>query len=114
MRPQRASQRASVRVRQGTAASSGKAVAARPAEPGACPKATLRLGFGSLAALIAGILGYQVGPAPQTVQRCASVQGAPAHYEVTYNFRGSPRTVQMAAPPANNRVIVNARGEPRM
>ena len=66
------------------------------------------------AALIAGILGYQIGPAPQNVQRCASVQGAPAHYEVTYNFRGSPRTVQMAAPPANNRVIVNARGEPRM
>ncbi|MDP3761792.1 MAG: beta/gamma crystallin family protein [Ramlibacter sp.] len=66
------------------------------------------------AALIAGILGYQVGPAPRDVQRCTNVQGAPAHYEVTYNFRGSPRTVQMAAPPANNRVIVNARGEPRM
>lgn len=66
------------------------------------------------AALIAGILGYQVGPAPQTVQRCTTVQGAPAHYEVTYNFRGSPRTVQMAAPPANNRIIVNGRGEPRM
>ncbi|WP_158290199.1 beta/gamma crystallin family protein [Ramlibacter sp. WS9] len=66
------------------------------------------------AALIAGILGYQVGPAPQTVQRCREVQGAPAHYEVTYNFRGSPRTVQMAAPPANNKIVVNQRGEPRM
>jgi len=66
------------------------------------------------AAFIAGILGYQIGPAPQNVQRCTTVQGAPVHYEVTYNFRGSPRTVQMAAPPANNRVIVNARGEPRM
>lgn len=66
------------------------------------------------AALIAGILGYQVGPAPRDVRRCTTVQGAPAHYEVTYNFRGSPRTVQMAAPPANNRIIVNARGEPRM
>lgn len=66
------------------------------------------------AAFIAGILGYQTGQAPRDVQRCTNVQGAPAHYEVTYNFRGSPRTVQMAAPPANNRVIVNERGEPRM
>ena len=66
------------------------------------------------AALIAGILGYQVGGAPQNVQRCTTVQGAPAYYEVTYNFRGSPRTVQMAAPPANNRIVVNASGEPRM
>jgi hypothetical protein len=66
------------------------------------------------AALIAGILGYQVGGPPQAVQRCTTVQGKPAYYEVTYNFRGSPRTVQMAAPPANNRIVVNARGEPRM
>lgn len=63
---------------------------------------------------IAGILGYQTGPAPRDVQRCTTVQGTPAHYEVTYNFRGSPRTVQMAVPPANNKVIVNQRGEPRM
>ncbi len=75
-----------------------------PADPGAAVAG----------ALIAGILGYQTGPAPQNVQRCTNVQGAPAHYEVTYNFRGSPRTVQMAAPPANNRIIVNDRGEPRM
>ena len=66
------------------------------------------------AALIAGILGYQLGGAPQNVQRCTTVQGKPAYYEVTYSFRGSPRTVQMAAPPVNNRVVVNARGEPRM
>jgi len=75
-----------------------------PADPGAAVAG----------ALIAGILGYQVGPASQDVQRCAAVQGTPAHYEVTYNFRGSPRTVQMAAPPVNNRIIVNERGEPRM
>ncbi|MBG9390555.1 beta/gamma crystallin family protein [Caenimonas aquaedulcis] len=66
------------------------------------------------AALIAGVLGYQVGPPPQTIQRCTTVQGRPDHYEVTYNFRGSPRTVQMAAPPATDRVVVNERGEPRM
>jgi hypothetical protein len=73
---------------------------AAPADPGA--------------ALLAGILGYQVGGAQQDVQRCRTVQGAPAYYEVTYNFRGSPRTVHMAAPPPNNRVVVNERGEPRM
>jgi hypothetical protein len=66
------------------------------------------------AALLAGILGYQVGGPPQSVQRCTTVQGRPAYYEVTYNFRGSARTVQMAAPPVNNVVVVNARGEPRM
>jgi hypothetical protein len=66
------------------------------------------------AAVIASILGYQVGPATQTVQRCQTVQGRPDHYDVSYNFRGSVRTVQMAAPPAGNTIIVNQRGEPRM
>ncbi|HSH88683.1 MAG TPA: beta/gamma crystallin family protein [Ramlibacter sp.] len=75
-----------------------------PADPGAAVAG----------AVLSGILGYQVGPPPQTVQRCTTVQGTPAHYEVTYNFRGSPRTVEMAVPPPNNRIIVNARGEPRM
>ena len=62
----------------------------------------------------AGILGYQTGPAAQDVQRCQTVQGAVDHYEVTYNYRGSVRTAQMSAPPANNRIVVNERGEPRM
>lgn len=66
------------------------------------------------AALIAGIMGYQVGAPRQDVQRCTTVQGTPHHYEVTYNYRGSPRTVEMAAPPPNNMVVVNQRGEPRM
>lgn len=66
------------------------------------------------AAVIAGILGYQIGGASQDVQRCTTVQGRPAYYEVTYNYRGSLRTVQMEAPPANNRIVVNERGEPRM
>ena len=68
----------------------------------------------AIAGVVMGILGYQTGPAPRDVQKCTTVQGAPAHYEVTYNFRGSPRTVQMAAPPVNNRIVVNQRGEPRM
>jgi uncharacterized protein YcfJ len=54
------------------------------------------------------------GFATQDVQRCETVQGAPAYYEVTYNFRGTPHTVQMSAPPAGNTIIVNERGEPRM
>lgn len=66
------------------------------------------------AAVIAGIMGYQVGPATRDVQRCTTVQGRPDHYEVSYNFRGSVRTVQMAAPPTTNTIIVNQRGEPRM
>lgn len=65
-------------------------------------------------AMIAGILGYETGRPTQDVQRCRTVEGPPAHYEVSYNFRGTTRRVQMAAPPANNRIVVNERGEPRM
>lgn len=50
----------------------------------------------------------------QDVQRCQTVQGTPAYYEVTYNYRGVHHTVQMSAPPASNTIIVNERGEPRM
>jgi uncharacterized protein YcfJ len=78
------------------------------------PTANTDPGAAVAGAVIAGILGYQTGPATQNVQRCQTVQGAPAHYEVTYNYRGSVRTVQMAAPPVNNKIIVNERGEPRM
>jgi uncharacterized protein YcfJ len=95
-------------------------------------------------AIIGGILGHQVGAgsgrdvatgvgavagaavgnnvgrnsapgyATQDVQRCQNVQGTPAYYEVTYDYRGTPHTVQMSAPPAGNTIIVNERGEPRM
>jgi uncharacterized protein YcfJ len=54
------------------------------------------------------------GYATQDVQRCQNVQGAPAYYEVTYDFRGTPHSVQMSAPPPGNTIIVNERGEPRM
>jgi uncharacterized protein YcfJ len=97
-----------------------------------------------LGAVVGGILGHQVGAgsgrdaatgvgavagavvgnnvgrnsapgyATQDVQRCQTVQGTPAYYEVSYNFRGTPHTVQMSAPPAGNTLIVNERGEPRM
>jgi uncharacterized protein YcfJ len=52
--------------------------------------------------------------ASRDVQRCETVQGAPAYYEVTYDFRGTLHSVQMSAPPAGNTIIVNERGEPRM
>lgn len=54
------------------------------------------------------------GYATQDVQRCHTVQGAPAFYEVSYDWRGTRHTVQMSAPPAGNTIIVNERGEPRM
>ena len=95
-------------------------------------------------AIIGGILGHQVGGgsgrdaatgvgavagaaigsnvgggsapayATQDVQRCQTVHGAPAYYEVTYDFRGALHRVQMSAPPAGNTIFVNERGEPRM
>jgi len=52
--------------------------------------------------------------AAQDVQRCQTVQGTPAYYEVSYDFHGARHTVQMSAPPAGNTIIVNERGEPRM
>jgi uncharacterized protein YcfJ len=54
------------------------------------------------------------GYAAQDVQRCQTVQGTPAYYEVTYDYRGTPHSVQMSAPPPGNTIIVNDRGEPRM
>lgn len=108
------------------------------ANPGA------NLGGAVVGGILGGILGHQVGSgsgrdvatgvgavagaavgsnvagrnnpgyATQDVQRCETVQGAPAYYEVTYDFRGARHTVQMSAPPAGNTIIVNERGEPRM
>ena len=82
-------------------------------------------GSGRDAATVAGVVGgaavgNSVGRnqanqyATQDVQRCQTVQGAPAYYEVTYNFRGTTHVAQMSAPPAGNTIIVNERGEPRM
>jgi uncharacterized protein YcfJ len=82
-------------------------------------------GGGRDAATAAGVIGGAVvgnnvgrnsGPAyaSQDVQHCQTVQGAPAYYEVSYDFRGTRHSVQMSAPPAGNTIIVNERGEPRM
>ena len=74
-------------------------------------------GVGAVAGAVTGNnLAGRSGPTvtSQDVQRCQTVQGAPAYYEVTYNFRGQPHVVQMSAPPAGNTIIVNERGEPRM
>ncbi|RYF18118.1 MAG: glycine zipper 2TM domain-containing protein [Comamonadaceae bacterium] len=114
----------------------------RQAVPAAAPNASV--GGAVVGAIVGGILGHQIGSgsgrdaatvggvvagaavgnsvgrnqapgyATQDVQRCETVQGAPAYYEVTYNFRGQLHTAQMSAPPAGNTIIVNERGEPRM
>ncbi|HEY0822310.1 MAG TPA: beta/gamma crystallin-related protein [Ramlibacter sp.] len=114
----------------------------RQAVPAANPGANL--GGAVVGAIVGGILGHQIGGgsgrdaatavgavggavvgnrvagnaapgyATQDVQRCETVQGAPAYYEVTYNYRGQLHTAQMSAPPAGNTIIVNERGEPRM
>lgn len=82
-------------------------------------------GSGKDAATVAGVvggaaIGNSVGRsggqqyATQDVQKCETVQGAPAYYEVTYNYRGATHRAQMSAPPTGNTIIVNERGEPRM
>jgi uncharacterized protein YcfJ len=77
----------------------------------------LATGAGVIAgAAVGNNMGRSAAPgyATQDIQRCETVQGAPAYYEVTYNFRGTLHTAQMSAPPAGNTIIVNERGEPRM
>ncbi|MGV3569117.1 MAG: beta/gamma crystallin-related protein [Ramlibacter sp.] len=100
------------------------------------------IGGAVLGGVVGGILGHQVGggsgkdlatgagvvagavvgnnmaggsgPRHQDVQRCQTVtSGTPAHYDVSYNFRGRLHHVQMTAPPAGNTIPVNERGEPR-
>ena len=91
-------------------------------------------------ALIGGILGHQVGSGrgndaataggaiagaalgsnfggstfTRDVERCATTQssGRPEYWDVTYNFRGRDRYVQMSRPPGRT-ITVNALGEPR-
>lgn len=56
------------------------------------------------------ILGTVVS---RDVRRCESVANAtPAYWDVTYNFRGQERHVQMATPPGPT-IIVNGSGQPR-
>jgi uncharacterized protein YcfJ len=106
--------------------------------------ANVNIGGSVVGAIVGGILGHQVGGgsgrdaatgvgaiagavvgnnvargstptyATQGVQRCETVQGTPAYYEVTYDYRGTLHTAQMSAPPTGRTIIVNERGEPRM
>lgn len=98
------------------------------------------VGGAIVGALIGGILGHQVGSGrgqdaataggavagaaigsqagggsgyARDVRRCETVaSGPPAHWDVTYNFRGANHRVQMGAPPGRT-ILVNQRGEPR-
>ena len=72
-------------------------------------------------AVAGGAIGASVGrdgrPPMQTqdIQRCTSVpsQASPELWDVTYNFRGQERRVQMTSPPGAT-IIVNSEGEPRV
>lgn len=100
------------------------------------------IGGAVLGGIVGGILGHQVGGGSgktaatavgagvgavvgsnmaggggvthttQDVQRCTTVQGAPAFWEVGYDFRGVEHRAQLSAPPGNT-ILVNSRGEPR-
>lgn len=98
------------------------------------------LGGAVLGGVIGGILGHQVGggsgkdaatavgavagaaigsnmgggsvATTQDVQRCQTVAGTPAYWEVSYSFRGAEHRVQMSTAPGNT-ILVNGRGEPR-
>ncbi|TWO71872.1 glycine zipper 2TM domain-containing protein [Caenimonas sedimenti] len=75
--------------------------------------AATAVGVISGAAIGSNMGGGSSGVATQDVQRCTTVSGgAPAYYEVSYNYRGTEHRVQMATPPGN-KILVNARGEPR-
>ncbi len=68
-------------------------------------------------AVAGGVIGSNVGRNGQTtsqdVRRCESTaSGAPAYWDVTYNFRGQDHRIQMTAPPGNT-IAVNNNGEPR-
>ena len=100
------------------------------------------VGGAVLGAIIGGVLGHQVGGGrgkdvataggavaggliganqgrgdsgtyDRDVQRCKTVaSGAPAYWDVTYDYRGVEHRVQMSSPPGNT-VAVNRNGEPR-
>lgn len=67
-------------------------------------------------ALLGGLIGSQAGGgggySTQDVQRCREVRGRPQFWDVTYNWRGQNRSVQMSRPPGST-ITVNRDGEPR-
>ena len=67
-------------------------------------------------AVAGGVLGARSGGNEDTtrdVRRCASTpNSAPAYWDVSYSFRGTPHQVQMASAPGAT-ITVNRNGEPR-
>jgi uncharacterized protein YcfJ len=68
-------------------------------------------------AVAGGVIGSNVGRNGQTtsqdVRRCENTtSGAPAYWDVTYNFRGQQHQMQMTSAPGTT-VTVNRDGEPR-
>jgi uncharacterized protein YcfJ len=100
------------------------------------------VGGAVLGAILGGVIGHQVGGGrgndiataggavagamiggnagrgesatyDKDVQRCKTVSnGAPAYWDVTYDYRGTQHRIQMSSPPGNT-VAVNRDGEPR-
>lgn len=99
------------------------------------------VGRGLLGAVIGGVIGHQIGGGTgrdiatvggavagavigansgrdnspeRAVRRCESSagQGAPAYWDVSYEYRGVQHQVQMSAPPGRT-IVVNRDGEPR-
>ena len=63
-------------------------------------------------AIIGGTIDLFAGrQSTQYVQRCTTVSGGTAYWNVTYEFRGVERSVQMSAPPGRT-IAVNGYGEP--
>jgi len=64
-------------------------------------------------AAVGSNVGREGGGYTRDVQRCNNVaSGAPAYWDVSYNFRGQEHRVQMASQPGPT-ITVNERGEPR-
>jgi uncharacterized protein YcfJ len=69
-------------------------------------------------AVAGAVIGSKVGGDAQPaygrdVQRCENnVNGTPAYWDVTYNFRGRDHRIQMSAQPGTT-IAVNGNGEPR-
>ena len=63
-------------------------------------------------AIIGGTIDLFAGrQSTQYIQRCESVAGGTAYWDVTYEFRGIERSIRMSAPPGPT-VAVNGYGEP--
>ena len=63
-------------------------------------------------AIIGGTIDLFAGrQSTQYVQRCTTASSGIAYWDVTYEFRGTERSIRMSAPPGRT-IAVNGYGEP--